>query len=445
MSEGLLSDKELLVIFATAPTGLGHIRVTDALYHGLPESVTPILLGAQDRSVDSMYRFVSLHPYTRAVMEILQSKPWEKLFAIGAKWYIRSQTKLLYQQFITVLGERLTVPKTVLIVATHNMLAHQLGKIKKKLEIQSNAKIYLVVQVTDDSPQPFWYVPEADLILVPSLYTKQELYKYAKQSNLRHVPVEVIAYPVSPLLTESLTDTMFEERLSQVNPNAHSTNISIPISGAAVGTEFTTNIVKTLHKLDPRYKFHIVSKEAYYTKVFIEKMKHLPYVNIYTASHDRTTVNNYENIFLKNNNLALEITKPSEQAFKALCLPKQRGGVILLFSAPIGRQEYDNLHFLRARGMLPSKAEQAMLWEYARSDRVDVFPLFKNAAERWRGVCLPENPSDAAHYIDWSLKQQFFMHMMSYKRLSSDHELRSDGVAQFWNTAADLLRNKTSV
>lgn len=143
MAESIFSTEDLLIVFATSPTGLGHIRVTDALYHGLPENVSPVLLGAQNRSIDAFYRFVSIHPYTRFIMELLQTKPVEKFSTPLLRFYFKKQTKLLYSQFITILGERLTVPRTILIVATHSALAHQIGVFKKNLRKTLIQKYFL--------------------------------------------------------------------------------------------------------------------------------------------------------------------------------------------------------------------------------------------------------------------------------------------------------------
>jgi hypothetical protein len=57
-----LTDRKLLLVLAYSPAGLGHLRVTDALYHGLPETVNPVVLGSQDRSIQSMQRLTSVNP-----------------------------------------------------------------------------------------------------------------------------------------------------------------------------------------------------------------------------------------------------------------------------------------------------------------------------------------------------------------------------------------------
>lgn len=438
MSENILSDDELLIVFATSPTGLGHIRVTDALFHGLPETASPLLLGAQNRSIDTFYRFISLHPFTRFLMEFLQTKPVEKFSTPVLKFYFKKQTKLLYQQFITILGERLTIPKIILVVATHSALAHQISVFKKKLEKETDTRIILLVQVTDDSPQFFWYVEDADLIFVPSEYTKEHLTELGRQANLKRVTIMVNAYPVSPIITRKLSQADLESRIHQLSSTGKFTHISIPVSGAAIGTDYLGKVIHSLHRIDKRYIFHIVSKDAYYTKTFLKRLKKLPYVNLYVSAHDRTTVNNYEQL-LVDEKIALEITKPSEQAFKALCRPNQTGGVILLFSKPVGRQEYDNIHFLRKRGMMPLKKEQEALWSYAKNSE-DLPSFFNKTISHWRALRLPELPNEAAAFINWCLKQKIFSRMMDYKPKSDSKETRSDGVSQFWEEVSAYVR-----
>jgi hypothetical protein len=149
----LLTDPTLAIIFETSPLGLGHLRVTDALYHGLPKTASPILFGAQAPKSSALYRFASVHRSTRAVLEMLQLPPLDKPVAAIGRQILRRQTKDVYLQLKRILNERFTVPQTVLLVATHAIHAHPLGTIKEKLSRELGIKVFLVVQVTDDSPQ----------------------------------------------------------------------------------------------------------------------------------------------------------------------------------------------------------------------------------------------------------------------------------------------------
>jgi hypothetical protein len=85
MSEttALLAQKSLLIIFTYAPAGLGHLRVTGALYHGLPAQTHPILLRSQDSSIGYLHHLTSIHPTLRAILEWLQSGKPEEVFTSG--------------------------------------------------------------------------------------------------------------------------------------------------------------------------------------------------------------------------------------------------------------------------------------------------------------------------------------------------------------------------
>lgn len=437
----LLTDPTTTIIFAASPTGLGHLRVTDALYHGLPKDASPLLLGAQDPAVSAFYRFVSIHPLTRKIMELVQVPPLDRPFADIIRRILHTQTKILHQQVKTILGERITVPQTVLFILPHTILGHQLAAIKQQLAAETGSQILMVVQVTDDSPQAVWYVPEADLIVAPSQYTKEKLLSYAKKAKLPPVPIVVASYPISPKLTEELTPDSFTKRYHQVDPEGTAKiHMTVPVSGAAVGTSFMSSYINDVRQLSDRFLFHIISREAGYTAPFLKTMSRLPFVKLYTANHDRTTVANYERVF-QEEVVALELTKPSEQTFKALATPRQRGGAILLFSRPVGGQEYDNLHFLRTHGLMPDKHRTSLLWDLAASNEKLPEEVLQKS-HHWRGLRLPDNPEEAACFTMWCLSQKLFLTMMHYSRAQESEETTSHGVAQFWQQVEKLLEQK---
>ncbi|HCM38155.1 MAG: hypothetical protein UV61_C0005G0041 [Candidatus Gottesmanbacteria bacterium GW2011_GWB1_43_11] len=448
-TSAILNQKSLVVVLAYAPTGLGHLRVTDALYHGLPKSVTPILLGAQDKSISYLHRIMSLHPLGRIVMEWIQQGWPERFFNLLYRRMLWSKKELLYQQIVTILDQRIVLPKTVLFVSTHFGLTHQLAAVKSQIENSKKVKVILIVQVTDDSPQRVWYVPGADLIFVPSERTKIGLMQFAHPAPKPAPKFEVVAYPVSPYLAKTGTD-LLEKRKQQLDINSKSAiHVALPISGAAVWLNYYIELIETLAQKSPRFVFHVILKSNPYTQKFINQLLVKKFVKIYTAEHDREIVDQYEQVYLANP-IAIEITKPSEQAFKSLLEPTQVGGSLLLFSDPVGRQEYDNLDFLIRHDLLPTTSEQSFLWEKAAHDldlTDETGQSIKTRAGCWRGVMLPSRPKEAADFIWWAMKQNLFWQTTfcqlkpHSQEVGHAHELGSDGVRIFWEKVAEFIKN----
>ncbi len=439
----ILTNPSTAIIIATAPTGLGHLRVTDALYHGLPKGSSPVLLGAKADAESALYRFISIHPLTRRFMEFSQNPPFEKIVTKVGTFIMHKRTKNIYRQIKTILGGRFVVPKTIVLVAAHAIQGHQIAAIKETLEKEMNAKVFLAIQITDDSPQTVWYVDGADVIFAPSEYTKTHLVSFAKKDELKEVPIEVTAYPVSPLLAENLTDHAFENKVSQTDPESSSKiHMTIPVPGAAVGTSFMSDFIKSLNKHSPRFLFHVVSRKAPFTESFLNLMYDLEYVQVKASYHDRETVASYEEIF-KDEIISLELTKPSEQSFKALIDPRKRGGCIILFSNPVGRQEYDNLNFLKNHNLMPRSADSKLLWKMSSENQPLTDEVLIKKSHNWRALLLPDDPNKASSFTLWCLREKLFSNMMTYSQKTESIELKSTGVEQFWKKIEEYLSNPT--
>lgn len=434
-----LTDDSLVIIFAFSPVGFGHLRVTDALFHGLPKGTKPLLLGAQDASISVFYRFISIHPITRKIMELMQSGWGEDLFTYVYRKYVQSHTTLLYRQILTILDEQVDQPKTVLMVATHFGLAHQLAVVQKRIEAERNIKIFLVVQVTDDSPQYIWYIPNANMIFVPSEYTKQQLLAYAKKAKLPLTNIVVNPYPVSLSLGLSLSEDKFRSRKAQLDPQQSTdTHVIIPISGAAVGISWISDVMQQLHRLSERYHFHILAKQTPYTQKFLFDFSTGMFANIHTSAEDREVVDLYAHAF-ETELLSLEITKPSEQAFKALLSPHQRGGVILLFSEYVGKQEQDNIAFLAREGLIPSPALHKRLWSLAQKQEKLPQDIL-HEAKSWRGLVLPKDARNAAAFIQWCMKEKLLSEMALYTNTREKSTMvQPNGVERFWKQVNEFL------
>ena len=379
-----------LIVFTYAPAGLGHIRVADALISGIPKGSRYTIFAPEDKSTESMHRFSSLNVPARHVMEFFQRGFAEALYTKFYIAFLKKHSNKLEDQFVEHILLQKIKPTTLTIVATHFGLAYQLGSVKTHLEKRLNAKIKLVVQVTDDSPQILWYVDLADLIICPSHQTKLALQKYAQSRHLKQVPIEVVPYPVDLDFSKALAPNQISQRESQLNPNDNSAiNIAIPISGAAVGMEFFLHLIQWLHNFSPRFVFYVICRKAPFTEVFLKQIANREYIKVFTSDDYNEVVKMHKQVYLEHT-ISAEVTKPSEQAFKALINATAIGGSFLLFAHPVGRQEYDNMDFLRRHNFLDdtknhrrgyplvlgSKASSDLIWDLFSSGKF--LKAFKN-------------------------------------------------------------------
>ncbi len=440
-----LTDRETMLILTYAPAGLGHLRVTDALYDGLPKNINPIVLGSRDASVQFLHRVTSIHPLARGLFEWLQTGP----FALQANRLVRFQSRwntgIIHEEISRLIDARFDQPKKILVVATHFGLAHKLAAIKGKLEKEKNVRILLVVLVTDDTFQQIWYVDGADLLVVPSNYIKRKYAAYGKSLG-KSVRIEVNPYPLNPQRMKKLGAVHMAEKKSQLNPRGkEAIRVSIPISGAAVGTLYFSHLMTALHKKTKRFEFHIVSKDAPFTRMFLSQWKGKSWVHLHASKQDREVVDLYDTL-LDTEVLSLEVTKPSEQAFKALLGTEERGGVILLFSDPVGQQEFDNLFFLERHGLIPSPDVQKQLWAMAEhGGEIDSASRSRilREARTWRGVRLPWRSQKSANFIWWMHTNGIFQRMLETNlaervRDEKHRVLGPNGVAQFWDLVTSL-------
>ncbi len=438
---------DCLVVFTYAPAGLGHLRVVNSLAEGLMSETTPVLLGSSDKEIGSIHAFISLNPLARSIMEGVQRDGLQTIFTFLYRNYLRSSSGNLYIEIVEALNERLRTPKKIVFVCAHFGIAHKLSVIKAKLEKELNVKAFLVVQVTDASPQYIWYVPGADLICVPSEFTKKELLSYANTNKLDLSPIKVLPYPVNPFLSENLSPNRFAERSRQLSKSSEATvHTALPISGAAVSMDFYKHLINRLSEKSNSYMFHIVSRLAPFTKGFLKDVRDLENVKTYTSSNDKEVVDLYDELY-KKEVISLEITKPSEQAFKALLSTDQIGGSVLLFSKPIGRQEYDNLEFLRRHKMVFTREEQNYLWQKARKSEsisdMSIVELFENK-DHIRGIELPWGSDEAANFIWWCLIHGIFEKMLEQGigTINTDLETQPTGVKLFWQEVQKLVDRK---
>jgi len=442
----LLKEKSLIIVFSYAPAGLGHLRVSNALSGGLPQSVTPLLIGSHDEATSSMHKFMSIHSYTRALMEWAQVGIQEDIFAFFYRRALMNDTDELYEQIAQIFDQRIDVPKEILFVATHFGLGLKIAAIKNKLESEKGVKVHLIVQVTDDSPQHMWYVNGADLTFVPSEKTKTTLLSYGKRMKYPHIDIQILPYPISLKMSDILSDAKLKQREKQLDPNAENKiNMALPVSGAAVGMDFYKVVMNSLHNRSKRFTFHVVSKNAPFTQYFLFTIATLPYARLYTSIHEREVVDLYEDLYVREV-ISLEITKPSEQAFKSLYSSKQVGGSVILFSQPVGRQEYDNLDFMRRHNLIFPKHEtrelMAKFERGAKLTKYDTEHLF-GLRDSIRGLEIPTNPHKAAAFIWWCFENELLLNMHNHSKTNRTKSLEtlSNGVELFWQQIENYLQH----
>ncbi len=438
------SRPEVMVVFTTAPAGLGHVRVTEALREGLDESVRAEVVGLEDASTQFLHRVASRNRFLRSFMEFTQNNPLVELgFTALYRKRLRRQGEEAFRRLIDLVKRRRPKPTTLVIVATHHSLAHQVAAIKNQLAKDLKLCVMLVVVVTDDSPQKIWGVIDADLLIVPSLTTKEGLERYMVMVGGNIPEVVVLPYPVSKDFCRLLSAKEYAQRRLQVNPRSkEKIKVVIPISGAAVQLKYFEDIISTLGK-SGLADISVVSRESQQTKRFLGWCQEQPAVRVIAEAHDRDVVLCYEKEY-RETVFAVEITKPSEQSFKALCTPKQRGGVILAFSEPVGRQEDDNLALLARHELTPSPRDREIIERFLRfGERRLIDTDFLEQAEGWRGFLLPLSGKEAGRAILKLRQVGVLAAMVDFKGFMDHSELRSDGVVKFWRVLGEKAPGRT--
>lgn len=421
--------KDTLLVFTTTPAGLGHIRVMDAIKDGMPVHMVTVDLGVSDIKANRIHDLGSrVKPFVK-LTEFYQTNPTAE-FIVTAFYtnFLKRHTGTIAENFRVIAKTHGEYKKWV-VISTHFALAYTVSSAKEKIEKELGIKIYLCVIVTDDSPQKIWAVNGANIIFVPSEETKKKLSNYLPDSEKG--VLKAIPFPIAPRLTQSLSASEFEFVANQLNPansNSH-TQIEIPISGAAVQLNFMEKFIEILCR--DNYEFTVIGQESMLTKTFFENMQKLPRVQLSIGTDPWQTVKFYESLFYQPNRPSIEITKPSEQAFKALLNPRQRGGVILLLTTPIGRQEFDNLNFLIRNGLMPTDEENKQMYKFEDLRGWIV------KAKNWRAIRLPEKAEEAAAFVQ-KLKKSGILYSMLNAVIPQKAELQDNGVTKIWEEIGKL-------
>jgi len=437
--------EDVVILFTTSLAGLGHVRVTEALRRGLPTDIRPELIGINDQKIQFFHRITTRNRVLRNVGDFIQNSPIaEGIFTYIYRRTLRRGTDDVVSQISDLIKRRRPKPNVLVIISTHFGLAHKIASIKEKLSKELKMCVILCVIVTDDSPQDIWGVYGADYIFVPSEYTKDELTSYLRNIQATLPSIIVSPYSVSPLFAEDLPLSEFENRCLQVKSSGgEMMQIIIPISGAAVQLSYFKTIIAYLDRKS-KAKILVISRDSSYTKEFLRWCEEIPTVEVIAERADRDIVDNYERELIRRT-ISLEITKPSEQLFKALLSPKQRGGVLLLFSEPVGRQERDNLSFLERYGLIPDINDQKIIFNlYEKENRAKIDSDFLKRARKWRGLLLPKNGYKAGRVVFWLKKTGILVNMMHFEGFPKSEELSGESVKIFWNKLEGLVKDQCS-
>jgi len=245
-----------------------------------------------------------------------------------------------------------------------------------------------------------------------------------------------VPYPISLRLGEKLpADGVL---LRQKQAGGTNLNLMVPISGAAVQLDFFKDFIGSVTADGVRVT--VVSRESGFTKDFLEWCRRLERVDVVAHTEDIEVVKSYEKEY-ELRVMGAEVTKPSEQAFKALLTPIQRGGVPLLFTAPVGRQEKDNLAFLRRHRLIPSLDDQAKIEAWCLTgNRLPLEDGLLERAHHWRGVILPQEGMWAAIALQRLISGGILSAMVEFEGFLEGHEeIRGDGVEVVWELIRDLV------
>lgn len=431
MPTNLLTDPHTLIIFTTAPAGLGHLRVTQALWEGLPKGSHSFILGLHDKAISSIHRALSNNRFLFNTQLFVQhNHKAESVFTNLYRDSLRKQSQDVYDQLYTLITSHQPKLKEVIIVATHFGLAHQIAEIRHHLIGTTGVHISLHVIVTDDTFQPIWAVENANRLCVPS-QKMADLYKtYFEDEKMRVPKIDVQAYPVSPQLAVSKPDVLIKRR-KQLDSQKIPTRISIPISGASTQLDYLMMFVHHITQDDTgKFQVNAIASQNPLTSSFGNIVKHLPNTRIAFGATNQETVEKYTQMLTEDEPITIEVTKPSEQAYKCLYTPKQRGGVLLLFTPPVGKQEEDNLQFLSRHNLLPNPQLSQQLARLGKLTKLEIHSLLIDA-KKWRAICLPKHPREAASQVYMLKSSGILKAMLEYKR-PKDLELSDKGVEMFW-------------
>ncbi len=419
-----------LVILTTAVAGLGHLRVTRALRDALPANVPRIEIPAKDTWLTMFHNVMSNNDFLRKAFEYTQDTPQ---LEDGFTWITRQGLHLTSSRVRRLIVDTVRAskakPSSLVIACSHFMLAESVGVEKQAIEAELGIPVRLVVQITDDTTQHIWYVTGADLLVAPSVHVATSLHAYGVAHHLVDTPISVLPYPINPLFSKPLNPGP-HERLAEYEGRAP-LKLVIPVSGAAAGLGYLTDLAIRLGSGSDAIHTTVVGQATSRLKGTRQRLLHTKNVKCICRVSEDDVITAYEEYY-RENVVGAEVTKPSEQAFKALARIDQVGGSVLLLTHPVGRQEYENLEYLFRNRFIPTPSERRELFAFSRYHQAPSIAI-RRQARYWRGLQLPPTPGEAAPFIHWCLETKLFADMGLLTRKAPS--LQPDGAKEFWDIA----------
>lgn len=414
------SGKKPFIVITYSLAGLGHLRVARALAAALPPGHDFAVLPGSESILSRAHGVMSNNPVLRNLFEFLQKCGPEVVINGLLRSLVRATSRQAKDELISLVKKQAALPSELAIVCTHFMLAEQLTYQKSALSRALNIPVKIYLQVTDDTVQNIWYIPGVDRLVVPSPHVANHFKNYAATHHLPEIPISVCPYPVSPLLTTTLTPDELSVRRAQYEGRGV-LSLLAPLSGATVGLDYLAELAVSLQ--DQSVHFTFVGQAS----PRLKSLERLP-VELLKAETAEGAVTAYDTYY-REHVVGAEITKPSEQAFKALIPTDRVGGSILLFARPVGLQEYENFRYLEHYHFIPTLPVHRELYDLAKT-HTSLPAKFPSLAAPWRGLRLPTDPALAATFIAWA-RTSGLLSLMGTE-VPTAPELSSDGAKLFW-------------
>lgn len=360
-------------------------------------------------------------------------------------------------------------------VCLHPEMVMALGMLREKLEKDfPGLKIIVVNYLTDHYPDKVQYnqaLSEADITVAPDRNTAMAVKKMLEVEDASGLVINMGGFPLEPNCTEKIPEEGRRQRISNLSPASREVKVVSPFGGSAPQKDLVKEIVGSLSHTGIKWKWQFTlnkpksSSQDYQN--WLEAMNKHGALIIEGQTPDETIDVTHRLLGNLSDLPDLIMVRPSEKANLALLTPKMSGGAPLAFLPPIGAWEEFNLDFLRSKegGMVVlSEAEEkefnVFLHRFAAYRPIqfldrhpfisglsrkffdNIFKKHDNALEaerlKWleraktlRGICLPDNPAEAAFILESCKDFGIFQAMAKYEKDYQPEEEDLDSYTAF--------------